>query len=74
MLVFKYNDLFSFSYIIEFWFQIEDTSIENVPVRIARPLNSDNNLPAIVFFHGGAFYMGSVGEFDSDTKKICNIY
>jgi len=37
--------------------------IENVPVRIARPLNSNENLPAIVYFHGGAFNLGSIGKF-----------
>jgi acetyl esterase/lipase len=38
--------------------------IENVPVRIARPLNSKGKLPAVVYFHGGAYYMGSLGECD----------
>jgi acetyl esterase/lipase len=56
--------MFSSHHIVYFSPQIEDTLIENVPVRIARPLNNNGNLPAIVFFHGGAFYMGSVGEFD----------
>jgi acetyl esterase/lipase len=59
--------LFSVNHIVYVWFQIEDTLIENVPVRIARPLNNDNNLPAIVYFHGGAFYVGSVGEFNLDV-------
>jgi acetyl esterase/lipase len=44
--------------------QVENTFIENIPVRIARPLNDNNNLPVIVYFHGGAFYMGSVGKSD----------
>ena len=38
--------------------------MESVPVRIARPLNNQDDLPAVIYFHGGAFYMGSVGEFD----------
>jgi len=59
--------LFSVNHIVYVWFQIEDTLIENVPVRIARPWNNDNNLPAIVYFHGGAFYVGSVGEFNLDV-------
>jgi len=42
--------------------------IENVPVRIARPLNNNDNLPAIVYFHGGAFYMGSIGELNLDVQ------
>ena len=40
--------------------------IENVPVRIARPLNSKDNLPAIVYSHGGAFYLGSVGKLNGN--------
>jgi acetyl esterase/lipase len=41
--------------------------IEGVPVRIYSPLNLNNDkkklLPAVIYYHGGAFYMGSVGEF-----------
>lgn len=49
--------------------------IENVPVRIARPLNNNENLPAIVYFHGGAFYMGSVGKFYLTIPiKISNLF
>jgi acetyl esterase/lipase len=40
--------------------------IEDIPVRIARPLNNNDYLPAIIYFHGGAFYMGSVCEFNLD--------
>jgi len=50
--------------------EIEDTLIENILVRIARPLNSNANLPAIVFFHGGAFYMGSVDTHNSITSAL----
>jgi acetyl esterase/lipase len=49
---------------------IENTFIENIPVRIARPLNDNNNLPVIIYFHGGAFYMGSVGKFDLHVSKF----
>ena len=45
--------------------QIEDTTISGVPVRIYRPLQSKNKAeklrPAVIFFHGGAFYLGSYG-------------
>lgn len=59
------GELLSFKYIVLFLcLQIENTKIENVSVRIARPLNDREDLPAIIYFHGGAFYMGSVGEFD----------
>ena len=45
--------------------------IENIPVRIARPLTDENNLPVIVYFHGGAFYMCSLGKLDSEKKDFC---
>lgn len=50
--------------IIEDLFQIVDTTIEDVPVRIYSPLKKEKNkpLPAVVYYHGGAFYMGSVGK------------
>ncbi|CAF3752151.1 unnamed protein product [Rotaria sp. Silwood1] len=53
--------------------QIENTLIENVPVRIARPLNNNDNLPAIVYFHGGAFYMGSVDSHNAITSALARL-
>ncbi|CAF0861129.1 unnamed protein product [Adineta ricciae] len=53
--------------------KIEDILIENVPVRIARPKNQNGNLPAIVFFHGGAFYMGSVDTHNSLTSGLARL-
>jgi arylacetamide deacetylase-like 2 len=53
--------------------QIEDTLIENVPVRIARPLNAKDNLPAIVYSHGGAYYMGSVDTHNSITSALARL-
>ncbi len=44
-----------------------------MPVRIYSPLNSDDKKarPAIVFYHGGAFYLGSIGRCTSSHFK-CN--
>lgn len=55
--------------------QIEDTTILDIPVRIARPLTQkkDEYLPAIVFFHGGAFYMGSVDTHNSITSAFARL-
>ncbi len=60
-----------FSFVDEaFFLQIKDTTIDRVPVRIYSPLNTNNDetklLPAIIYYHGGAFYMGSIGK--------CNYY
>ncbi|CAF2964035.1 unnamed protein product [Rotaria sp. Silwood2] len=53
--------------------QIENTLIENVPVRIVRPLNNNDNLPAIVYFHGGAFYMGSIDSHNAITSALARL-
>ncbi|CAF2442124.1 unnamed protein product [Rotaria sp. Silwood2] len=54
--------------------KIEDTTIDEVPVRIYSPLNlsQDKNkyLPAISFYHGGAFYMGSVETHHPITRRL----
>ncbi|CAF3935605.1 unnamed protein product [Rotaria magnacalcarata] len=53
--------------------QIENTLIENVRVRIVRPLNSNDNLPAIIYFHGGAFYMGSPDTHNGITSALARL-
>jgi arylacetamide deacetylase-like 2 len=53
--------------------EIEDTLIEDIPVRIARPLNNNDYLPAIIYFHGGAFYMASVDTHNSITSTIARL-
>lgn len=52
--------------------QIENTQILDVRVRIARPVTQkkDEYLPAIVFFHGGAFYMGSPDTHNAVTSAL----
>ncbi|UJR21286.1 hypothetical protein I4U23_024378 [Adineta vaga] len=56
--------------IVDVNLQIEDTFIENIPVRIARPLNDNTSLPVIVYFHGGGFYMGSVDTYNTLTSML----
>lgn len=53
--------------------QIENTMIENVPVRIARPLNGKSKLPAVVYFHGGAYYMGSLDTHNAITSGLARL-
>ncbi|CAF1099753.1 unnamed protein product [Rotaria sordida] len=54
--------------------KIENTTIEDVPVRIYSPLNLNDDktkhLPAIIFFHGGAFYMGSIETHHPITLRL----
>jgi acetyl esterase/lipase len=45
--------------------QISDDVVENVPIRIYRPLNStydQNKLPVIFYYHGGGYFLGSAGN------------
>ncbi|CAF0724413.1 unnamed protein product [Adineta ricciae] len=50
--------------------QVKDTLIENVHVRIVRPLNDNSSLPVLIYFHGGGFYMGSVDTYNTLTSTL----
>lgn len=46
--------------------QIIDDIVDNVPIRIFRPLNSSfgqNTVPVILYYHGGGYFLGSAGKF-----------
>jgi acetyl esterase/lipase len=49
--------------------RISDEIIDNVAVRIYRPINSmrlnaeTNKMPAIFYYHGGGFFVGNAGNF-----------
>jgi len=47
---------------------IEDAQAAGVPVRIYRP--SDEELPALVYFHGGGWVLGSVNSHDSLCRTL----
>ncbi|CAF0923712.1 unnamed protein product [Didymodactylos carnosus] len=57
--------------------QIEDTKIDHVPVRIYRSNRiKDMNkslYPVIVYYHGGAFYMGSLETHHYITSKLAEL-
>ena len=42
----------------------EDLTVAGVPVRLYRPahIERDEKIPALVFYHGGGFVTGSIGE------------
>ncbi|CAF1121010.1 unnamed protein product [Adineta steineri] len=54
--------------------EIKDILIEDVPARIYSPSNLNNDktklLPAIIYYHGGAFYMGSVDTHHPLTRRL----
>lgn len=42
----------------------------DIPIRIFKPNNSDN-LPIIVFFHGGGFVIGTLDTHDNVCRRLC---
>lgn len=59
----------------EFVHEVKDLAIEgplgSIPVRIYRP-SSSANLPVVVYFHGGSFYMGDLETHDRVTRALAN--
>ncbi|MFJ2032145.1 alpha/beta hydrolase [Streptosporangium sp. NPDC087985] len=49
---------------------VEDKVVEGVPVRIYRPTENDHPLPAIVYFHGGGWVLGSVDRNDALGRDL----
>lgn len=50
---------------------VVEGAADSIRVRIYRP-TSDNNLPAVIFFHGGSFYMGDLETHDRVTRALAN--
>lgn len=47
------------------------TSAGDVPVRVYRPSTAET-LPALVYFHGGAFFLGSLNTHDHIARELAN--
>lgn len=50
--------------------EVRDDVIAGVPVRIYVPVESDEPLPCLVFFHGGGWVMGDVNLADTTVRMI----
>ncbi|WP_025899988.1 alpha/beta hydrolase [Sneathiella glossodoripedis] len=54
----------------------EDLEIEGpngtIPLRIYSPVSGDQNIPVIVFYHGGGWVIGSRNSHDSLCRQISN--
>jgi acetyl esterase len=49
---------------------VEDADANGVPVRIYRPVETDEPSAALVYFHGGGFVAGSVEVYDPLTRSL----
>jgi acetyl esterase len=49
---------------------VEDEDADGVPVRIYRPVETEEKSTALVYFHGGGFVAGSVEVYDPLTRAF----
>jgi acetyl esterase/lipase len=49
---------------------VEDTDAEGVPIRIYRPVDTDEPSMALVFFHGGGWVTGSIETHDGPARAL----
>jgi acetyl esterase len=49
---------------------VEDTDAEGVPIRIYRPVDTDEPSMAVVFFHGGGWVTGSIESHDGIARAL----
>jgi acetyl esterase len=49
---------------------VEDTDAEGVPIRIYRPVDTDDPSMALVFFHGGGWVTGSIETHDGPARAL----
>jgi acetyl esterase len=52
-------------------YAIGELDADGVPVRVYRP-SADDNLPVVVYFHGGGWTIGSVDDYDIVTRALAN--
>jgi acetyl esterase len=52
-------------------YAIGELDADGVPVRVYRP-SPDDNLPVVVYFHGGGWTIGSVEVYDPVTRALAN--
>ncbi|MEV4991650.1 alpha/beta hydrolase [Pseudarthrobacter sp. LMD1-1-1.1] len=49
---------------------VEDLSIKGIPIRYYRPVQGDQPLPAIVYFHGGGWVLGDLELADTTARDL----
>ncbi|MCU0447349.1 MAG: alpha/beta hydrolase [Microscillaceae bacterium] len=60
----------------EAMFQVEDTHVPSegyaIPVRVYRP-NAEQNLPILLYFHGGGFVIGNLDIYDRLCRRLAKM-
>jgi acetyl esterase len=51
---------------------VEDLDADGVPVRVYRPVETVETSPALVYFHGGGWVMGSIDTHDGLCRALAN--
>jgi len=49
---------------------VEDVIIDGISLRIVSPLNAEESLPAVVYFHGGCFVSGGFTTHDNQLRQL----
>jgi acetyl esterase len=53
-------------------FAVDDLVADSVPLRVDRPDDAGGPSPALVFFHGGGWVVGSIETHDGTTRALAN--
>lgn len=49
---------------------IEEVVIDGISLRVVSPLNADEILPAVIYFHGGCFVSGGFATHDNQLRQL----
>lgn len=49
---------------------VEDVVIDGISLRVVSPLNVDEILPAVIYFHGGCFVSGGFTTHDNQLRQL----
>src|SRR5437867_1869294 len=51
-------------------YSVEDTDAAGVPIRIYRPVETDEPSMALIYFHGGGWVVGSIETHDGPCRAL----
>lgn len=50
--------------------QVEDISLEGMPLRVVSPLDASETLPTVIYYHGGCFVSGGFATHDNQLRQL----